>query len=260
MAIQGRNLKEIKEAFQGLYCEIDAEQDHDSVVNDIARIMKLKARSNAPRRPPRVLIVGPPGSGKTTLGAMIAQKYGLISVSTANLLNGEIASKSKTGRVVAQLMQEGELVPDETVGELVERRLAQTDCKVGGWVLEGFPKTEGQMNMLKGLKQIPSLVVVLQVDDDIVYERHEYKKVDPITGKVYSLKGEVGLDEEILGGLVSREYDKHEIVKKRLHQWKDFLPKLEETYKERRLSLNADRSIEALIESISEAIENPVIC
>ena len=249
----------MKQAFTGFYCDIDANQDHDTVVNDIARIMKLRLKSNAPRRPPRVLIVGAPGSGKTTLGRLIAQKYGLVYVSASNLLNGEIASKTPIGRVAAPLMKDGELVPDDMIVGLVEARLSESDCKVNGWVLEGFPKTEGQMNMLKLMKQTPSLVVVLQIDDDIVYERHEYKKIDPITGVVYSLKGTVTpSDEEVLARLVSRDCDKHEIVKKRLKGWKEFLPKLEEAYKERRLSLNADKTIATLAESISEAIENPI--
>jgi len=101
--------------------------------------------------------------------------------------------------------------------------------------------------------------VVIQIDDDIVYERHEYKKIDPITGIVYNLKNNDSLtDPKITERLVSRDCDKHEIVKKRLKCWKEFLPKLEDAYKERRLSLNAEKPIQTLLESISEAIENPI--
>eukprot|EP00831_Metopus_contortus_P039176 TRINITY_DN3071_c0_g1_i3.p1 TRINITY_DN3071_c0_g1~~TRINITY_DN3071_c0_g1_i3.p1 ORF type:complete len:185 (+),score=37.14 TRINITY_DN3071_c0_g1_i3:176-730(+) len=144
------------------------------------------------------------------------------------------------------------------MNELVNQRLNESDCKINGWVLEGFPKTEVQMTMLKGRKEDPSLVVVLQIDDDIVQERHEYKKIDPITGVVYNLKVDILDNEEILARLVNRDCDTHEVVKKRLKCWKEFLPKLEEAYIERRLSLNADKSIEALFDSISEAIENPI--
>ncbi len=193
------------------------------------------------------------------MGRLIADKYGLIYVSTANLLNAEIGQRTQLGRVSQQLMNEGDLVPDDSINALVEARLSQGDCQVNGWVLEGFPKTESQMRFLKDRKQIPSLVVVLGIDDDIVYERHEYKKVDAMTGVVYCLKGpNVKIEEEVLARLVSRESDKHEIVKKRLKVWKDFLPKLEEAYKDRRLLLNAGKSIDVLVESISEAIENPI--
>jgi len=254
-----RNIKEVKQAFAGFYCDIDANQDHDTVVNDIARIMKLRIKPNAPRRPPKILLVGPPGSGKTTIGRLIAQKYGLIFVSAANLLNGEIATKTEAGHVIAELMKEGELVPDDIIVKLVEARLNQTDSKVNGWVLEGFPKSEAQINMLKGMKQAPSLIVGLQVDDDIVYERHEYKKIDPVTGCVYNLKdSKTQPDPIILARLITRECDKHENVKKRLKSWKNFLPKLEDAYKEHRLSLSADKTIQALADSISEAIENPI--
>ena len=161
------NIKEVKEAFANFYCELDGNKDHNGVIDDIARIMKLRVKPNAPRRPPRILIVGPPGSGKSTVAKIIAGKYGLIYVSTANLLNSEIAKKTEMGKIAADRMKEGELVPDEMAINLVEERLKASDCKVNGWILDGFPKTEGQMHMLKGMKQAPSLVVVLQIDDDL---------------------------------------------------------------------------------------------
>ena len=221
--------------------------------------MKLRLKSNALRRPPRVLLMGAPGSGKTTLGNIIAKKFGLIYVDALNLLNGEIANKTDIGKAAEELLRESEMIPDDMMLKLVESRLNKTDCRVNGWILEGFPKTEGQMNVLKNLKQAPLLVVVLQIDDDIVYERHEYKKSDPVTGKAYNLKTLANpLEEEVLERLVSKEEDKHETVKKKLRAWKELLPKLEEEFKERRLLLNADKSVETLAESISEAIENPI--
>jgi adenylate kinase len=251
-------MKDVKAVFAGFYCEIDANQEHAAVYNDIERILKLRLKSNAPRRPPHVLLVGPPGSGKTTLARLVAKKYGLVHVSGWNLLNAEIAAKSQVGRIASQLITEGSLVPDEHLIALVEARLNATDCKVNGWVLEGFPKTEAQIRVLKDMKQPPSLVVVLHLPDEIVFERHEYKKIDPMTGMNYNLKEAAPEDAQVAARLVTRECDKHEIVKKRLKSWKDFLPKLEETYKAHRLTLTAEKPLPALVEAISEAIENPI--
>eukprot|EP00826_Nyctotherus_ovalis_P006902 TRINITY_DN11687_c0_g2_i1.p1 TRINITY_DN11687_c0_g2~~TRINITY_DN11687_c0_g2_i1.p1 ORF type:complete len:138 (-),score=35.01 TRINITY_DN11687_c0_g2_i1:36-449(-) len=124
--------------------------------------MKLRGKSNTPRRPPKILIVGAPGSGKSTLSKLIAAKFGLVYVSTAGLLNGEIANNTEVGKAAAQLMQEGQLISDGDIVKLIERRLSRQDCKTNGWILEGFPKTESQMNMLKIMK-IPMYSALIPV-------------------------------------------------------------------------------------------------
>ncbi len=206
-------------------------------------------------------MAGPPGSGKSAVGAKVAKRYGLVFVSTGGVLQAEVARKTDIGRVIVECMDKGELVPDEIVVRLMQERLGQSDCKVCGWVLEGFPRSEGQIRMLKDAKQTPSLIVGLQIDDDVVYERHEYKKVDPMTGIAYDLKSPAAGEQPdgvVMGRLQARDCDKLEVVKRRLKAWKEFLPKLEEAYKEKRLSLSADKAAAALVDTVSEAIENPV--
>lgn len=237
-----------------LYCEVDGTQD--TVISDMKRIIKLRVKSSGPRSPPRIVIVGAPGSGKTTLSKMIAKKFSLIHVSVANLLNNEIAKKTSLGELAGDAMNKGELVPDNEVTDLVISRLNEPDCKVNGWILESYPKTEAQLNSLMQLKQNPSLVVIFQLADNLVYERHEYKKVDPITGQTYNLKE--SFDKKLLPRLVTNENDRFEVVKKRLSTWKAFYPKLEETIKKHKLSLNGSKTIKSLAQSIYEAIENPI--
>eukprot|EP00826_Nyctotherus_ovalis_P064847 TRINITY_DN9521_c0_g1_i12.p1 TRINITY_DN9521_c0_g1~~TRINITY_DN9521_c0_g1_i12.p1 ORF type:complete len:237 (-),score=43.02 TRINITY_DN9521_c0_g1_i12:156-866(-) len=210
------------------------------------------------RRPPRILITGPPGSGRTTLSRLIAQRFGLVNVSVFELLQSEIARKTAVGREVKELIDEGKLISDSTVTELVKKRLNETDCKVNGWTLEGYPKTEAQVTMLRTMRQIPSLIVLLELDDDVIYERHEYKKVDPSTGEVFNLKDpNVSSNKELLKKLVAKESDRHNIVKKRLQVWKDFAQTLPDFLKERKvLTLAADKSIADLVDAISETIES----
>eukprot|EP01022_Parablepharisma_sp_SALTPOND_P020172 TRINITY_DN3598_c0_g1_i1.p3 TRINITY_DN3598_c0_g1~~TRINITY_DN3598_c0_g1_i1.p3 ORF type:complete len:529 (+),score=59.77 TRINITY_DN3598_c0_g1_i1:2779-4365(+) len=254
-----RNIKDVKKAFNGFYCEVNQDQSQETIIAEMARMLRIRLKSNAPRRPPRVLITGPPGAGKTTVGNLIAKKYGLVFVSAGGLLEHEIESKTSQGQVAAELRKKGEIVPDEIVGKLVEARLNQSDCKVNGWVLEGFPLTESQIRILKGAKQTPSLVIGLQLDDDVVYERNEFKKVDPETGLAYNLKEEsMKPSEEVLARLVTRECDKHDVVKSRLKRWKEFTSKLEEAYKEHKITLAADKPVQVIVEAISDAIENPL--
>lgn len=61
-------------------------------------------------------------------------------------------------------------------------RVCQTDCKINGWILDGFPKTEAQISLLKSLKISPSLVSVLEVNDNVAFERLEHRRIDPLTG------------------------------------------------------------------------------
>jgi len=252
-------MKDVMKAFEGFYCEINFNQELDNVISDISRIMRLRLKSRAPRRPPRVIIAGPPGAGKTTLGTQIAKKYGLIFVSSSQLLNQEISCKTTKGQNAVQLIKEGEIVPDEIIGKLVEDRLNQSDCRINGWVLEGFPRTESQIRILKQSKLTPSLLIGLQLDDETIFERHEYKKIDPVTGEVYNVKdSNLKLEPEILKRLTIRDCDKPETVKERLKSWKSFVPRLEDAYRERRITLAADKPVEVILEAICESIENPL--
>ena len=76
------------------------------------------------------------------------------------------------------------------VMNLVEQRLKASDCKVNGWILDGFPMSEAQINLLKTLNIIPSLVIAFEIDDDIAKDRIVNKRIDPITGKEYNINTE----------------------------------------------------------------------
>ncbi len=93
------------------------------MLTEVSNMLKVKIKSNAPRRPPRVLLLGPPGSGRTEQARKIAAKFGLIYVSTSHLLKNEAAKKTRGGLVAFDMMENGELVPDDIVMSLVDKRL-----------------------------------------------------------------------------------------------------------------------------------------
>ena len=126
-------------------------------------MLQLRCNDHAPRRPPRILVVGPPGSGRYTQAKLIAENFGVVFISIRDILHREIQSDPDLGKVISDCLERGDPVPDNIINFQVEKRLKQSDCKVNGWVLEGFPYTRPQMNMLKALRIRPSHTFVFEM-------------------------------------------------------------------------------------------------
>jgi len=92
------HLRGVKEAFRGFVYEYSAaDKPQNDVANDLARMLRIRYRSNAPRRPPRVILLGPPGSGRSTQATVISQRYGLVHICVRSLLKNEISRTPSIG-------------------------------------------------------------------------------------------------------------------------------------------------------------------
>ena len=85
-------------------------------------------------------------------------------------------------------MISGQLLPDHLLNNLVSERISQPDCQINGWVLEGYPMSESQVNQLKALKVKPTATVLLQQAEEDSVLRLKDRRVDPYTGLSYNMK------------------------------------------------------------------------
>ncbi|HEY7469500.1 MAG TPA: adenylate kinase [Acidimicrobiia bacterium] len=120
----------------------------------------------------RLLFIGPPGAGKGTQAARVAEHLGIPHVSTGDMFRHHVSTGTELGRRVDVIMRAGEYVPDEITVAMLGERIAEPDAR-SGFILDGFPRTSGQVAALDDLIGADGLdkVVVLTVDEDALVQR-----------------------------------------------------------------------------------------
>ena len=167
----------------------------------------------------RLVLVGPPASGKGTQADVLCQKYGIPKISTGDMLRAAKAAGTPLGKEAEKFMVAGKLVPDEVVIGLVDERLNGEDAKKG-FVLDGFPRTVPQaeaLGKLLGDRGTP-LDQVLQIDvsRDLLVERATLRRIDKRSGQIYHLKYNPPPSE---AELEHRADDREETVARRLDEY-----------------------------------------
>ncbi|KAG8217729.1 adenylate kinase-domain-containing protein [Butyriboletus roseoflavus] len=173
-----------------------------------------------------MLMFGKPGAGKGTLASRLVKKYDILTISTGDLLRQHIAEGTQVGRQAGDIVAQGGLVPDDLVLKVVTSKLdALHDCK--HWILDGFPRTLGQGKLLdthlEGQNTPLSLVVNLDVPDEVILGRISDRWVHPPSGRVYNMsynRPKVdGRDDETGEPLTKRPDDHPEIFSRRLQRF-----------------------------------------
>lgn len=185
----------------------------------------------------RLLLLGPPGAGKGTQAVRLAERLGIPTISTGDMLRAAVAAGTEVGRRAQAYMERGELVPDEVVIAVAAERLAGRDARQG-FILDGFPRTRAQAEaldrILKDLGTRLERCVALEVDEDVLVERLAKR-----------------------AGIEGRSDDTEETVRNRMRVYRKQTEPLVRYYEEQGnlARVNGEGSIEEIAERIQEVLD-----
>jgi adenylate kinase len=174
-----------------------------------------------------VILFGPPGAGKGTQGALLAERRRLLRLSTGDLLRDALREGTQLGREAKRYMDAGELVPDEVIMGLVHE-IMRNGSAASGYIFDGFPRTTAQAealtDLMRGLDRNLDAVVVLDVDDEIIVKRLAGRLWCSRCGTVYNVytnpPAVPGTCDVCGGELVQRDDDREETVRRRLEVYR----------------------------------------
>ena len=206
-----------------------------------------------------LILLGAPGAGKGTQGALLGERLGVPKVATGDMLREALRQGTPLGQAARRYMDAGELVPDDVILGMVRERLGEPDA-AGGAIFDGYPRNvaqaEGLDAMLAELSRRIDQVVYLQVDDETIVRRMGGRRTDPETGVVYHVEHNPP-PPGVAGRVVQRDDDREETVRHRLEVYRRSTAPLVEHYRAAGVpvhELDGDRGIEAVQADILKAI------
>ena len=211
----------------------------------------------------KIIFLGAPGSGKGTQSKKIAEKFSISHLSTGDILRDSIKQKTAVGIQAKQFMDEGHLVPDDLIVNIIKERISAEDCSKG-YILDGFPRTVAQADALKRMfdKQTQHLnkVIYLEIENEKVIERLTGRRVCSECGAEYHIyfKQPVksGICDLCQNKLIQRSDDNEEKIRNRLLQYDQQTSPLIKYYEEQKLlkRIPAEGEIQEITKKIIDTL------
>lgn len=211
----------------------------------------------------KIIMLGAPGAGKGTQAKKISSKYSIPHISTGDIFRANIKNGTELGEKAKAYMDQGLLVPDELVVDLVVDRVAQEDC-TNGFVLDGFPRTipqaEALDRALMAMNQKIDYAINIEVPDEAIVRRMSGRRACINCGATYHVVNVPPKKENICdicgGELILRDDDQSETVLKRLGVYHNQTQPLIQYYTDVNVLQEVDGTIST--EEVFQAIVNTV--
>ncbi|XP_058279129.1 adenylate kinase 8 isoform X5 [Hirundo rustica] len=199
---------------------------------------------------PRICVLGPPASGKTTVAMWLCKHFNAIRVSQETLLFKEVLMQTEEAKAYKERNQK---IPNALWANLIQERLSNVDCiKQQGWILEGFPENQEQAWMLQSSGVFPRHVVMLYAPDTVLIERSGGKRLDPLTQEVFHTTFDWPSDPLVQQRLVKPEGLSEQEVSKKLLEYHRNFPEIFHIYQKVLKSINADQpSVDVLSQALA---------
>jgi len=212
----------------------------------------------------RIVLLGPPGSGKGTQAKLIQQQFGIPQISTGDIFRKAVAEKTDLGNRVGKYLEAGTLVPDDLTVALVRERLAQKDVEAG-FVLDGFPRTVPQAvgveDILRERGWELDAVINIKVRTEVLVSRLAQRRTCPSCGAVFHLEhvppGQDGRCTDCGNMVVTRADDNPETVKKRIAVYLAQTSALVDYYRKQSMlvDVEGERDVNGVFRALLAALE-----
>lgn len=187
-----------------------------------------------------IVLLGAPGSGKGTVGKILAENLKLAHISTGDLFRENLKNETELGKEAKTYMDKGELVPDEITVKMLEKRMEESDV-INGAILDGFPRTKNQAVVLDKLLESKGNKVDMALNIEVPFEeiverianRRSCRGCNAIYNVVFNPPKQEGICDECGGELYQREDQKPEVVQNRLEVYKNSSEELIKYYEEK---------------------------
>jgi len=211
-----------------------------------------------------LILLGPPGAGKGTQAKKLELEFGYKQVSTGDLLRKAVQEGTQIGKMAADYIKKGALVPDDIIIKLVKGALLQHER----FILDGFPRNISQANMLEDLlSEIHArlqYVILLSVSDDEIVRRLLARRVCPVCGRVYNLLTSPPKNDNICDDcgvpLVKREDDNEETIRNRLKVYREETAPLIDYYRKKRIlkEVSASSSVDGVFGKVARMVKGNI--